>query len=91
MPWLNAAQAKEVTRTRVIMSASAGQHIVVGSVIDAMARDTGSRRFVNAFGSAENIAARSEDLLGNGFLYEHPVLFRSVRDLGLVSPGLSGR
>jgi len=42
-------------------------------------------------GSAENIAARSEDLLGNGFLYEHPVLFRSVRDLGLVSPGLSGR
>ena len=39
MPWLNAAQAREVTRTRVIMSASAWQHIVVGSVIDAMDGD----------------------------------------------------
>jgi hypothetical protein len=91
MPWLNAAQAREVTRTRVIMSASAWQHIMVGSVIDAMDGDQHRQVPVNAFGSAENIAARSEDLLGNGFLYEHPVLFRSVRDLGLVSPGLSGR
>jgi plasmid maintenance system killer protein len=39
MPWLNAAQAREVTRTRVIMSASARQHIVVGSVIDAIDGD----------------------------------------------------
>jgi hypothetical protein len=44
MPWLNAAQASEVTRTRVIMSASAGQHIVAGSVIDAM--DTRIGRFL---------------------------------------------
>lgn len=48
MPWLNAAQAREVTRTRMIMSASAGVSIVAGSVIDAVARDTGSCGFVNA-------------------------------------------
>jgi hypothetical protein len=48
MPWLNAAQAKEVTRTRVIMSASAGQHIVVGSVIDAMDGDQDRQVSVNA-------------------------------------------
>ena len=48
MPWLNAAQAKEVTRTRVIMSASAGQHIVVGSVIGAMDGDQDRQVSVNA-------------------------------------------
>ena len=48
MPWLNAAQAREVTRTRVIMSASAGQHIVAGSVIDAMDGDQDRQVSVNA-------------------------------------------
>jgi hypothetical protein len=48
MPWLNAAQAREVTRTRVIMSASAWQHIMVGSVIDAMDGDQDRQVPVNA-------------------------------------------
>ena len=48
MPWLNAAQAREVTRTRVIMSASAGRHILVGSVSDAMDGDQDRQVPVNA-------------------------------------------